>query len=406
MENHGSIFDHAGGLMTLGAAIAVFIWLIVYAVRHSEDPVRLVVRMVISLVVIPIFYVGHGVAIPGFMILCALVAGGILAVLWTPYISAAIAKPFGNLYDGGSAPPEPKPLYSVAEGKRRHGLYPEAIVAIQAELVKFPNDFTGQMMLAEIQAENLGDIVAAHKTLQILVGQPGHEAKNISFAMNRLADWHLKLDKDVEAAKQAIQWIIQLFPETEAAYQATQRLAHMDNPVSGEAEAKRFVVTEQTKYIGLEEGFEGFKPKAEDFEGQAAVLVKRLEEQPSDNEAREKLAILYARHYNRMDLACELIEQLLEQGGAPTSHRVRWLNLLADLQITIAADPPAARQALQRIIDAAPGTVEAEKAIQRLLFIDRDLKNLKATPRLRIGNYEQNIGLKTPHPHSANKPDE
>lgn len=406
METQGSLFDHATGIVTAVAGIAVLLGLIVWAVRKSVDPVRLVSRMVASLLVIPIFYVGHSASVPGFMVICALVAGGILAVLWTPYIAAAIAKPFGSLYDGGSAPPEPKPFYSTAEGKRRHGLYPEAVAAVQAELAKFPNDFSGQMMLAEIQAENLGDIRAAQETLQALLAQPGHDAKNIAFAMNRLADWHLKMDKDVEGAKQAIQNIVLLFPETEAAYQATQRLAHMDDPVSGEAGAKRFVVTEQTRNLGLEEGFEGFKPKAEDYEGQAAAMVKRLEAQPSDNEAREKLAILYGRHYKRMDLACEQIEQLLQQDGAPTSHRVRWLNLLADLHSTVAVDPSAARQALQRIIEAAPGSVEAEKATQRLLFIDRDLKNLKATPTFRIGNYEQNIGLKSPQYPSTDKSSE
>jgi tetratricopeptide (TPR) repeat protein len=404
MENQGSFFDYAMGLAVLVAGIGVLIWLIVLALRHSEDPIRLLTRMVLSLVAIPIIYVGYSSFMPGFIIICALVAGLILAIIWTPYITAAIAKPFTNLYDGGKVAAEPKPFYSIAEGRRNTGEYLEAITAIQAELAKFPNDFQGQMMLADIQAENLKDVGAAQETLQAMFNQPGHEANNVAFALNRLADWHLKLSKDAEAAKQAIEWIIQMFPGTEAAYQASQRLAHMDKLVSGEAGAQRFVVKEQTKYIALEEGFDGLKPAPEDFEASAADLVKRLEEQPSDNEAREQLAILYARKFNRMDLACELIEQMLAQSGAPTRHRVRWLNLLADLHVSVASDPMAARKALKRIIETYPGTVEAEKATQRLLFIDRDLKNLKARTTLRIGEYEQNIGLKNPKFPSTDKP--
>lgn len=403
MENHASFLDYLLGSAALIAGIAVLIWLIVRSVRRSEDPWRLVSRMAMSLIVIPIAVVGYDGHNPMFFFLSMLVAGLIIALIWTPYITAAIARPFSNLYDGGNIAADPEPFYSIAEAKRKTGRYLEAIAALRAELARFPNDFKGQMMLADIQAENLKEVAAAHETLQAMLAQPGHESKNVSYALNRLADWHLKLDKDVEAARQAIEWIIQMFPGTEAAYQATQRLAHMDQLVSGGGEARRFVVTEQARYIALEDGFDGIKALPEDFEAQAATLVKRLEDQPADNEAREQLAILYARHFNRMDLACELIEQMLAQSGVPTRHRVHWLNLLSDLHITVASDPVAARHALQRIIETSPGTVEAEKASQRLLFINRDLKNQKAGTTLQMGEYDQRIGLKNPKYPSTDK---
>jgi hypothetical protein len=69
----------------------------------------------------------------------------------------------------------------------------------------------------------------------------------------------------------------------------------------------------------------------------------------------------------------------------------------------VAADPFPARKALQRIIDTSPGTVEAEKAGKRLLFIERDLKNLKEGTTFTMGEYEQNIGLKNPKYPSTNK---
>ncbi len=403
MENQGSFLQHVIGPAILVAGIGVIIWLMVRSVRRSDEPMRLMTRLVISLILIPILIFGYHLTNPIFFFLFMLVGGLIVAIIWTPSITAAIARPFSNLYGGGDFSSDPVPFYSIAEAKRKTGRYLEAIAALRGELARFPTDFKGQMLLADIQAENLKEVGAAQETLELMLAQPGHDSKNIAYALNRLADWHLKLDKDVEAAKQAIQWIILKFPGTEAAYQASQRLAHMDQLVSGGGEARRFVVTEQAKYIALEEGFEGLKSKPEDFEVTAANLVRRLEEQPSDNEVREQLAILYARHFNRMDLACELIEQMLSQTGAPTRHRVHWLNLLADLHISVAADPFSARKALQRIIDNSPGTVEAEKAAKRLLFIDRDMKNLKEGTTFTMGEYEQNIGLKNPKYPSSGK---
>ncbi len=397
MENQASILDYVIGLTVLGAVVAGIVWLCVHAVRRSSDPLRLVFYMVASLVVIIVF---SGVLGGGRNLLSMFI---FLFALWASFIPAAIGSAVGSLYDGRNIPQVPEPFYSTAEGRRNAGQYPEAIEAIRAELAKFPTDFKGQMLLADIQAENLKDIVAAHETLQNMIAQPGHDSKNIAFALNRLADWHMKLDKDLAAAKQAIQWIIDIVPGTEAAYQATQRLAHMDQLAPG-AERRRFVVTEQTRYIALEDGFDGLKPLPEDYEATAAKLVKRLEEQPADNEARELLAILYARRFQRMDLARELMEQMLIQPGAPISHRVHWLNLLADLYITVAADPGAAREALQRIVETCPGTVEAEKASQRLLFIDRDLKNQKEGATLQLGDYEPHIGLNDPKSPSTDKP--
>jgi tetratricopeptide (TPR) repeat protein len=397
MENQATFLDYVIGLTVIVAVIGGILWLMVEAVRKSNDPLRLAFYLLASIIIVILFIRGYrsGCSVVGLPVL--------LIALWGSYLITAVGKAAGGLYDGSNIPPKPEPLYSIAEGKRNAGQYLEAITAIQAELAKFPNDFKGQMLLGDIQAENLRDIGAAQETIQALAAQPGHDSKNISFALNRLADWHLKIDKDVKAAKEAIERIIELFPGTEAAYQATQRLAHMDQLVGGGGEARRFVVKEQTRYIALEDGFDGLKPAPEDFEATAAKLVKRLETQPDDNEARELLAILYARHFSRMDLACELIEQMLAQPGAPTSHRVHWLNLLADLQITVATDAVAARKALQRIIDTCPGTVDAEQATQRMLFIDRDIKNQKEGIPLRLGEYEQYIGLKNPQYPKADK---
>src|SRR5436309_13464472 len=147
--------------------------------------------------------------------------------MWAPRIGAKVGDWFGNLYTGGSTPPDPTPLYSVAESRRKQGRYVEAVREIRAQLARFPTDVTGQLMLAEIQAEHLDDLPGAQLTIERFLAQPGHGPKNIAFALSSLADWHLKYARDVEAARQALERILQLLPDTELSMGAAQRLAHL-----------------------------------------------------------------------------------------------------------------------------------------------------------------------------------
>jgi uncharacterized protein (DUF1778 family) len=91
----------------------------------------------------------------------------------------------------------------------------------------------------------------------------------------------------------------------------------------------------------------------EDLAQAAAACIKRLEEFPADNEAREKLAVLYVEHYQRIDLAEEQLEQLITALNQPPKQVVRWLNLVADLQIKSGGNVERARQTLHRIIDCS-----------------------------------------------------
>jgi len=122
--------------------------------------------------------------------------------------------------------------------------------------------------------------------------------------------------------------------------------------------------------------------------------VKHLAEHPMDSEAREKLALIYADHYQRLDLAADQLEQLIQQTNQPAKQVVHWLNLLADLQIKHATDPAAARQTLQRIIDKFPGLAAASNAQRRLDLLKLELKGNEKSQAVRLGSYEQNIGLR------------
>jgi uncharacterized protein (DUF1499 family) len=214
--------------------------------------------------------------------------------------------------------------------------------------------------------------------------------------LNRLADWHLKYGQDPDSAREALERIIRMFPETEQAYLAGQRVAHLSTAemLAEKSEPHRLKLGQYEQHVGLLEDSSVLKPPAEDPSATASVLVKHLEQHPQDSEARENLARIYASHYQRLDLAAEQVELMLVQPNVPAKHAVHWLNLLADLQIQHAGDVAGARQTLQRIVDAFPQSAAAETAKNRIARLQLELRARKASQVVKIGTYEQNIGLK------------
>ena len=157
-------------------------------------------------------------------------------------------------------------------------------------------------------------------------------------------------------------------------------------------------VPEGIKNIGLLKSSEHLRPAGADPAQLATVYVEHLEQHPLDTEAREKLAIIYAEHYRRLDLATLELEQLIELPNQPTKHVAHWLNLLADLQIRLGADYETVRQTLEKIIERFPDLSVAEMARTRLDRLKLELKRQKETPSVKLGVYEQNIGLKRVSP--------
>ena len=255
----------------------------------------------------------------------------------------------------------PHPAYSVAQSKQKQGKYLEAVAEIRKQLDRFPTDVEGQLLLAQIQAEDLKDLPAAELTIQRFCEQPGHAPQNIVFALYSLADWHLKIAQDREAAQRDLERIIELFPESEFALGAAHRIAHLGSPemLLAPHERKKFVVTEGVRNLGLLRDQEHLKPAEPNPEQVAAECVKHLEQHPLDTEAREKLAVIYADHYGRLDLATGELEQMIEQPNQPGRLVVHWLNLLADLQIRHGAGFEAVQQTLQRIVDRDPKAAAA-----------------------------------------------
>ena len=326
---------------------------------------------------------GQATLTVGAMAMCAL----LLASIWGSDLGALPAKWLGSLYDGGSQQVPRQPAYSTAEAKCKRGQYEEAMAEIRRQLAEFPGDLTGILLLAEIQAGHLHDLASAVDTLETLIQNRGQPPGDVAVALNRLADLHLRYAFDPEAARAALERIGQRFPNSEPAHLAAQRLAHLTSPelLAERQEPHRVHLAHYEQHLGLLEGPPGVHSPIEDPAALAAAYVKHLEKFPADNETRERLAVLYAQYYRRMDLAAAQLEELIAQPHAPTRQVVCWLNLLANLQTRYGNDLTAARQTLERVIQRFPRSAAAEAAQMRLAHLRQTPRPESRSPVLRPG---------------------
>src|SRR5258706_3336563 len=335
------------GIVILTVFAAILAWVVVRSIKNAEDPGRTVFKWILTGLIIGYMFwkvapqVGQGGYAGAFIgIPLTALCGLVLAIIWRHNLAELVAKPFGALYDGGNQEPVPHPAYSTAQSRQKQGKYLEAVAEIRKQLDRFPTDVEGMMLLAQIQAEDLKDLPGAELTIQRLCAQPGHAPKNIAFAWYSLADWHLKIGQDREAARLALQRIVESFPESEFALGAAQRIAHLGSHemMLAPNERRKFAVVEGVQNLGLLKDQEHLKPVGIDPARLAQEYVKHLEQHPLDTEAREKLAVIYAGHYLRLDLATDQLEEIIQQPNQPARLVVHWLNLLADLQVQGGAD--------------------------------------------------------------------
>lgn len=394
----GSPFQIALALIGIGFVLAFLF----YTIRQSAEPWGMVVKWAVTFITLAILFgpVGSLVAAGGYGgafigIPLAGVCGLVLAVTWHQTVAGLVANFFGSLYDGGSTPADPKPVYSIARARQKQGLYAEAVALVREQLNLFPNDVEGHMFLAEIQAENQKDLVSAEQTIRHFCAQHGHAPKNVVFALYSMADWHLSITQDRDSARACFEKIIELFPDTEFSLGAAQRIAHLASPemlVRGLApEAKPLKKGESR--VGLLKSTEELKPAEEDPGQVATEYVRHLESHPLDSEVREKLAVLYADHYHRLDLAVDQLEQMILIPNQAGKNIVRWLNLMADLQVRGGADLETVQGTLQRIIDRGPNLAAADLARNRLNLLKLEFKANEKNESVKMGAYEQNIGL-------------
>jgi tetratricopeptide (TPR) repeat protein len=398
MERIASIL--LGTLVLFGSA-ALSIWAVWRTVKKAEDPGRVLFKWIISgIIFIILMFVGAGTKMgdmgSAFTVpIVAAVFGIVLGILWAPHLGAMLARPLTAFYDGGETEVEARPFYSIARANQKRGRYQEAIAEVRKQLAKFSEDYEGWMLLAEIYGDNLKDNLSAQDCINEILGHEGHAPKNIAFALNRAADWHLNLAADRDEARASLQRVVDRYPDTSFGHAAAQRLAHLatGQMLADQKERPRIALTRQDERIGLRGEVADPRPPVETADAAAGRLVQHLDDYPLDADAREELAGIYANHYRRIDLAADQLEQLIASPGVSAKQIARWLNMLADFHIALGPDRPAAEAALTRLVEEYPNTAAAANAEKRIAYMENEMRKNKTSQAMKLGSYDQNIGL-------------
>jgi TolA-binding protein len=396
-------------VVTMICATAIVVYFVAGRLKNSAEPGALVVKWIITLAAFGTwFYLGlktkQSDPLTTFFYVCIAAGSAIfVGTMWAPSIGEWIASPFTKWYDGGDAEPELRPMYSIAIGHRKRGHYDQSIAEVARQLAMFPNDFEGRMLLAEIQFKDKHNLGLALETIEDILTLPELAPKNAAYALTCVADWQLELG-DRDAAEAAFQRIFERLPDTEEAHIAAQRISHLASPeYIADMQSPRVIpVRHSEERIGLRT-VPLPAPVAEDPSATAQRYIDHLRDYPLDNEVREKLAFLYATEFKRLDLATSELEQLIATPNQTPKHIAHWLNLLADFQIRLANDVELARQTLQRIIDLYPKSAAANTANVRMSQLRLELNQNTSQRTLKLGSYEQNIGLKRMTSAGANE---
>jgi hypothetical protein len=203
--------------------------------------------------------------------------------------------------------------------------------------------------------------------------------------------------RDAAAARATLERIVMALPGSQFAHAAEQRIAALEGTAATMDFRKhaRFEVRRREPDVGLRH-VPQIEPQSPDADTLAAQYVSQLESHSADTATREKLAVLYAEQFARLDLAVDQLEQLISLPDETPKHVARWLNLLATLHISIAHDEAGARMALLRIGQKFPKSALAEVAAMRLARLGSEMKAGIASTSKPLGVYEKDIGLKKP----------
>ncbi|MDB6026142.1 MAG: hypothetical protein JWM68_2365 [Verrucomicrobiales bacterium] len=379
--------------------VAMFIPVLWWSLTKSDEPGRLIVRWIVTFLMLGgmfkigvpgIMEGGQAGAIVGILIIasCAIIIG----ITWASNWTGIMLSPLTDAFDGGDVEQKAKALYSAAEAKRKRGHFHEAIQEIHKQLEVYPYDFHGLLMLAEIQAQNFQDLAAAQVTVDLISDTHKEMPSQVSAAYMAMGDWYLK-ESQVEEARRNFERINELFPNTSFSQLAAQRIAHLENAQHTIDERTRSIVVQDNrgKYPDLQKSSEAVNTDSEPAV-LAAEYVAHLRHHPLDIEARQKLAVLYAEKFQRIDMAQLEFEQLIAQPNQSQKQVAQHLNLMADWQLK-SGNGDTARKTLQRIVQLFPGSALANAAETRMAYLGNEMKAQKSQASVKLGSYKKDLGL-------------
>lgn len=268
------------------------------------------------------------------------------------------------------------PMYARAVAKIKFGKYREAEMHVIEELEKSEDDFEGWMMLAELYANRFNDLPEAEQTILEICDQPKTTASQIAIALNRLADWHLEVGKDPEAARRVLLALCDRLRGTHMARMAQLRMNQLprtrDELVEQETAAP-------IPLPALGDQLDAEVPFGREFDrskaaSMANACAARLAEDPNNVPMRERFARLLAERLGKADLAIEQVTLLLNMPDQPDARRAEWLGLAAAWHLRYRNDPENGRHLLERVIRDFPNTPQALAAKRRLHLLAMELR--------------------------------
>jgi hypothetical protein len=263
------------------------------------------------------------------------------------------------------------PMYARAIARIKFGKYAEAEMEIISELEKCEDDFDGWIMLAELYANQFRDLSEAEQTVMDICNHPRTNSSQLSVALHKLADWHLKLMGDPEAACRALQMICTRLPGTHLARMAELRIHQLPRTaLDMRAQAGRPIPLKSTQ-DPLDQALHpnDANPDVDEALRQANACVENLNRNPNNVVEREKLARLLAERMKQADRGIEQLMLLVRQPGQPEAKRAAWLALAASWHLNLRKDPDSGRKLLERVVRDYPESAQAFPARRRLLAL-------------------------------------
>ena len=269
------------------------------------------------------------------------------------------------------------------------------IEELKKYLSEHPFDWDAREKLASLYSINCHDVKSAVRELDFLLEQDGQPKKKIVQWLNMKADFFVR-DRDLESAKEALNSIMELYPETSPAYLAEKRIALLKSELkreknkiykvqkSDETDLKQVKTPFNipTKVSTLASSLQKKDPAVlqdeekkvdHDWIEEMQQLDRHLMDHPTNWEARERLATIYAYEMGEIEAAIQQIEILLAQSKGKSTQIARWLNMEADFYV-FAKDEVSAKKALQRIAELDPLNPAIFAAEKRIACLKNEIR--------------------------------
>jgi hypothetical protein len=362
----------ARGIWIIGSywCAITFCWLAMMVFRRVEPKKALRYFWVCSLFTLPLAF--------SFLVSRGLPAFGLAFVFWLlPLVHFALPLLEKEIF---------LPSYSAAMAKMQMGRYEEAELEVIRQLEMCEEDFDGWMMLAALYAEQHKDLPVAEKTIFELCAQPNVNMSQVSAALNRLADWYLKLAEEPVAARRVLDEIGKRFPGSHVAKMTELRLKKIPATKEELLEQKKpralHLPSIGAKLFEAKEDEGRLKLSEKEAAALANKLAAKLKTDPNDVRNREEFARLLAEQLGKVDPAIDQIKMLLELPEQPAMKRAEWFGLLASWELKYRRDEEAARRFLEKVMRDFAKTPQAFAAERQLNLLDVEARLKKAKPSL------------------------